>query len=29
VHYDRGYDAILELTELDYESLWLAPTGAL
>lgn len=29
LHYDRDYDVLLELTELDYESRWLAPAGAL
>lgn len=29
VHYDRDYDVLLEITELDYASHWLAPAGAL
>lgn len=29
LHYDRDYDVLLEITELDYESHWLAPAGAL
>jgi predicted nucleic acid-binding protein len=29
LHYDRDYDVLLELTELDYQSHWLAPAGAL
>lgn len=29
LHYDRDYDVLLEITELDYESRWLAPAGTL
>ena len=29
LHYDRDYDVLLKLTELRYESRWLAPAGAL
>jgi predicted nucleic acid-binding protein len=29
LHYDRDYDLLLEITELDYKSHWLAPAGAL
>ena len=29
LHYDRDYDVLLEITDLDYESHWLAPAGAL
>ena len=29
LHYDHDYDVLLEITELRYESHWLAPAGAL
>jgi len=29
LHYDRDYDLLLELTDLEYESHWLPPAGAL
>ncbi len=29
LHYDADYDLILEKTDLDYESVWLAPRGSL
>jgi predicted nucleic acid-binding protein len=29
LHYDHDYDVLLELTELRFESHWLAPAGAL
>lgn len=29
LHYDADYELILEKTDLDYESVWLAPRGSL
>jgi predicted nucleic acid-binding protein len=29
LHYDRDYDRILELTNLRFESVWVAPAGSL
>jgi predicted nucleic acid-binding protein len=29
LHYDRDYDLILERTELEFESRWVAPAGTL
>lgn len=29
LHYDHDYDVLLEITELAYESHWLAPAGTL
>jgi predicted nucleic acid-binding protein len=28
-HYDRDYDLIAEKTDLDFESVWLAPAGTI
>jgi predicted nucleic acid-binding protein len=29
LHYDRDYDLIAEKTDLDFESIWLAPAGSI
>jgi hypothetical protein len=29
LHYDRGYDVLVELSGLDFESNWLASAGTL
>lgn len=29
LHYDRDYDLVAEKTDLDFESVWLAPVGTL
>lgn len=29
LHYDADYDLIRERTDLDFDSVWLAPRGAL
>ena len=29
LHYDRDYDVIAEKTDLDFESIWLAPAGSI
>ncbi len=29
LHYDRDYDVIVERTDLDFDSVWLAPRGSL
>lgn len=29
LHYDRDFDLLLEKTQLDFESVWLAPAGSL
>lgn len=29
LHYDRDYDLLLRLTELHFESAWLAPAGSI
>jgi predicted nucleic acid-binding protein len=29
LHYDRDYDLLAEKTDLDFESVWLAPAGTL
>jgi predicted nucleic acid-binding protein len=29
LHYDRDYDILAEKTDLDFESVWLAPRGSL
>jgi hypothetical protein len=29
LRYDRGFDLIAEKTDLDFESVWLAPAGSI
>ena len=29
IHYDSDFDVILEMSDLDFESVWLMPRGSL